>query len=324
MTAALLLLLASLAHAGPRCDGAPSFRFSGAYFRKVESARAGWRGLEAGVALPSVTFDPARFFRPVAPDLAWQLGPLDRPSVYLGARDEESGGEIDAGLTWDRVYDASGRPVFTDRVLPGVPLGTDEGDPAHRFVSPALAPFGWRDGRGRALTDKEKELLIGRLVPDFAFRVFWRAPGVAWGNPAKDSPSNVYLYPGRAATMRLIEAGAGRFRLEVSGDGGSFAGEFSAGGFAPGRARFKRVDSIDQFYLSETRERRGNERRDALPTAAAAPGARWSSATLLPDGVALAGKDCVDVFPEDLKARWSEIFTTRELAGGGERVDIRP
>lgn len=103
----------------------------GSFFRKVEStpsARA--RGITATGRLPRFTADPGRL-HPLAPGEPEHLfGPLDRPTVYLGAHSR--GLEVDAGLGWQRVY-REGRPVF-------------EADGWPRF---AFRPF-WRvdDSRG--------------------------------------------------------------------------------------------------------------------------------------------------------------------------------
>jgi hypothetical protein len=80
----------------------------GAWFRKVvgpESAE--YEGLEGWGVLPKPVFDPAREHRAAPGEDAYKTGPLDRPDVYLGLHAD--GVEVDAGLTWDHVYDGGGR-----------------------------------------------------------------------------------------------------------------------------------------------------------------------------------------------------------------------
>jgi hypothetical protein len=101
---ALLSVSASLqAEPGLRCtERIPGP--AGSYYRKVMSLLGTYfSGLRGSVTLPTVDFDPTRDFHTDAPHKEYENGPLDRPSVYLGASSDS--GEIDAGLTWDRVYD---------------------------------------------------------------------------------------------------------------------------------------------------------------------------------------------------------------------------
>lgn len=80
----------------------------GAWFRKVVSPEgAQFEGLEAWGVLPSPSFDPAREHAAAPGEEPYKSGPLDRPDVYLGLHAD--GAEVDAGLIWDHVYDASGR-----------------------------------------------------------------------------------------------------------------------------------------------------------------------------------------------------------------------
>lgn len=97
---------ASPCSAPPRRDDSAR----GSYFRKVESLPSIWaRGISGTGTLPWVALDNGRSYetRPGAPE-HW-AGPLDRPSVYLGAHSDDAA--VDAGLVWDRVYDAAGRPT---------------------------------------------------------------------------------------------------------------------------------------------------------------------------------------------------------------------
>ncbi|MBI4349483.1 MAG: hypothetical protein HY553_21790 [Elusimicrobia bacterium] len=84
-----------------------------AYVRKV-AARPSRRatGIRVQGRLPRFEADPARHHRRAPGEPAWVEGPLDRPSVYLGA--SGPGLEIDAGLCWDHVY-LPGRSGFAFR-----------------------------------------------------------------------------------------------------------------------------------------------------------------------------------------------------------------
>ncbi|MBI5240100.1 MAG: hypothetical protein HY926_06480 [Elusimicrobia bacterium] len=104
-------LRAPAAPQGLACDGPfrVDSRARGAYFRKVASRPASdWTGLRARVVLPQVYLDAERSYTPAPGQPPYWEGPLDRPSVYLGAGAEAA--EVDAGLSWDRVFDAQGRP----------------------------------------------------------------------------------------------------------------------------------------------------------------------------------------------------------------------
>lgn len=146
---------------------------TGAYFCKVSSrASKSYVGITGTGTLPRASFDPARYHYPAASEAAWLEGPMDIPSVYMGGN---AGTELDAGLSWERVYDKSGQPTWTD--LPG---GTDGGDPAHRFSK----------------HDDTDQLVDGNdvshdpagidLVANFGFRPFWRTiyqGQNTWGSP---------------------------------------------------------------------------------------------------------------------------------------------
>jgi hypothetical protein len=110
---ALTLSLAATtlqAEPGIRCTERDPGGPTGSYYRKVMSpSGTGYAGLRGSVTLPIVDFDPAREFQTDAPHKEYENGPLDRPSVYMGVSSDK--GQIDAGLTWDRVYDASKKPT---------------------------------------------------------------------------------------------------------------------------------------------------------------------------------------------------------------------
>lgn len=112
MPLACLLLLAVIPASAGELEYASASaiveRARGAWFRKVVSpAGAAFVGIEAWGVLPAPSFDPAREHRAAPGEEPYKSGPLDRPDVYLGLSAE--GAEVDAGLIWDRVYDAGGR-----------------------------------------------------------------------------------------------------------------------------------------------------------------------------------------------------------------------
>ncbi len=303
-------------------------RARGAWFRKVSgAASASYVGLEARGRLPLVSLDPQRFHTPASSEGAWLLGPLDRPSVYLGGRAD--GHELDCGLTWDRVYDAQGRPTFTDLD------GCDGGDPARRFAR--LPEGALVDGAGRAVAPERARELLPRLAPNFAFRPFWRTTGSAgnlWHQPRVGAADNVYLYPGEPVLLRVEAVGRDRVRLLVRGGAAAQVLDvtFTQEGFGRGRPQaWKRVSSIDQFrqvVVAGQRLRRGNEGRDALPTRARVTGAVWFEVHLLrADGgrAPLMGAPHLEVRGADSAPRYAEVFRRRAFTThGGEELDIVP
>lgn len=272
------------------------------------------------VTVPRIEIDQARWFSPSDPGLAWQAGPLDRPSLYLGGR--ASGVEVDAGLTWDRVYHSDGRPTFTDVLA----SGSDEGDASRRFV---MDPNG--DVRS-VLGALRPEGLMG-LVENFAFRPFWRAEG-AWHNPPVGSPENVYFYTDETVRAQIKSIAAETLELVLNEDGGgkSFSVEFDVSGWGVGAAQaFKRVASIDQFTVIDG-VRVGLETAglEVLPTETRALGVHWHEVSVLGAGSAvLFYLDCdrPAVIGADaiFRAAYDQVFRLFDQdASGGERIDIVP
>lgn len=306
----------------------------GAYFRKVRStSHVDHRGIRGVGILPLVSFDPDRQYVSGQGLDHFTTGPLDRPSVYMGGH--AAGREVDAGLTWDRVYDPHGRATYTDD-----PLGTDSRDPAHRFAhvqvegQPAL-----EDGTGSvvAVGQDDADIWTDRLRPNFAFRPFWRTTnegGNRWHNPRVGSADNVYFYPGERFTMTVQEAGPNQvrmgIRLEDEPTTEHFTTTFRQERFGVGRPQsFKRVNSIDQFTVDDAGRRVGLEGEDVLPTRTTATGGGWDEVFILgPSGVKhrpVAGPDFTEVRGGDVAPRYDEIFRRSGWnAQGGERLDITP
>lgn len=103
-----LLLIAAAASAQTAPTVIVDDRATGAWYRKIASVDStDFDGITARGVLPRPTFDPGRMHSPAAGEPAWTDGPLDSPSVYVGAHAE--GREVDAGLKWDHRYDERGR-----------------------------------------------------------------------------------------------------------------------------------------------------------------------------------------------------------------------
>ncbi len=316
----------------------------GAYFRKVESqASAQNRGITGTGTLPQVSTDPTRQFQGTG-STAWQTGPLERPSVYMGGR-APGGKEVDAGLTWDRVYDSQGRATFTDN-----PQGSDMRDPSHRFVrttvegQPALVDSNTPPrvvAQGKAAVDAKMKT----LRENFAFRPFWRDTNSdtpadqRWHNPpvkpqadAKPEEHNQYFYPGERFTMTIQSQGPERVRMDIRLEGAKehqhFTTQFRQEGWGPRKSTsFKRVNSVDQFAIRDGK-RVGAEKLGVEPTRTTALGGSWDEVSLLRAGnkrLPMTGSQFTTIKGQDTAARYGEIFNiSGSTDRGGERVDIHP
>lgn len=303
----------------------------GAFFRKIESDRlAENKGITGTVKLPEVSFDPSRQFVQTNPARAYETGPLDRPSVYMGGR--AGGKELDAGLTWDRVYDERGRATYTDRAN-----GSDGRDAAHRF-----AVVG--SGRDAALVDGYDRVVargqdavdakLRELKPNFAFRPYWRDTnaGVSehWHNPKVGDPSNKYFYPGERVRMSTYADGPNHARLEIGVAGGPhFAVGFRQDGFGVGNAQsFKRVNAVDQFKVVNG-VRSGLEGANTVRTSTRVEGARWEDVEVMQRNGSrrpLEGAFANEIRSGEHGANsvYDRIFRRTAEPNGGERIDIRP
>jgi hypothetical protein len=304
-------------------------RDTGAYYRKVVSEeRSSVRGLTAVAILPRIDFDPDRHFVAEEGLDYYKTGPLDRPSVYLGGHGH--GRELDAGLTWDRVYDAEGRATYTDRAE-----RTDGRDPARRFAvawdagGPVLA-----DGAG-AVVARGEEAVRARLAtlhPNFAFRVYWRTTndgGNQWNQPGTRQPDNAYFYPGERVRLTLRAVRADQVKLEIGrvGHGYAFSRELRQQGFGRGAMSVKRVASIDQFGVRDG-VREGRERQPVLPTRTTVRDGGWESAHVLGARGArtpMTGRRFIEVRGADTVEAYAQLFRTHGLtSAGAERLDITP
>jgi hypothetical protein len=241
-------------------------------------------GIHVDAVLPTIAIDHDRWFETDEQGLDYQDGPLDRPSVYLGGT--ASGVEVDAGLSWDRVYDPSGRPTWTDRLG----AGSDGQSNDHRFSVGDDDVV--RDGNG-----KERARGLRGLVENFAFRPFWRAEG-SWHNPAVGSDANVYFYGAETIRMQLKASGPAKLELVINSDdvpARSFSIDWSVSGWGVGAPQaWKRVSSIDQFTV-QNGKRVGLETAglDVLPTRTRAYAMRWAEVKVISAaGATLFHLDC--------------------------------
>jgi len=297
------------------CSASKVFNFGGAYFRKLvtrESAKI--TGIRAEGTLPVIVYDQERYY--TAPGgMEFQTGPLDRPSVYMGASSPSN--ELDCGLTTDRVYTSSGMAVLVSSAAARFTLDR---------VSGALyGADGVKLASGMAVAAKITEL---GLKPETAFRPFWRTTGMgepAWHNPAVGAADNLYFYPGEKIKMAVNYLGGGNFRLEISAEGRAFSVTFAQKGFDRKRS-FKRINSIDQFRVADG-ARVGNENRDVIPTGTRVTGAAWTGTEVLSGAKAAAftGDSCVEQRGRDTAGRYADIFRVSGWTDkGGESLDIIP
>ena len=208
------------------------FKAGGAYFNKQMAVHAdAYKSIQQQIKLPTMTFDPNRFYVPRASNDSahhstmlerinnYQTSPLDKPSFYLGGSttiNKNVKGEMDVGLTLDRVYNKNGEATFTTNSQ-----SSDMRNPADRFTVKIENGFyvarnenGSKQVRASVKdvdaqlaenlkpnadhTNKAVVLKIGdlELRPNFAFRPTERTinikPGEAktdnqWYNPPKDA-----------------------------------------------------------------------------------------------------------------------------------------
>lgn len=297
----------------------------GAYFRKVISAdSAAHTGIRGEGVLPTILIDRSRWLSTpegkrgasVKAQDVFTFGPLDAPSVYMGGRANEQ--EVDAGLSWNRVFLKDGRGTWTDNTVDG----SDGDSAAHRFV---VEPTGRVvDGNGTVRTQG-----LQGLVENFAFRPYWRVR--VWANPSVSSDDNRYFYPGTAFRMnvRVIARDTLQMRIDRGvTDTKPFITTFDAPGYGRGlRQTWKRVNSVDQFRIVGG-QRDGLEGSNVLPTATRVLGGRWTTVSTLGKGGAVRcamGCGAVAVSGRDVAASYDRIFDLGgQTAEGAETIDIDP
>lgn len=323
---------------------------SGAYFRKISSGQnAANIGVKGAGTLPELSFDPVRDFvegQPLNRQFEhFKTGPLDRPSVYVGGNVKHQA-EMDVGLVWDRVYTKEGLATYT---RPNA-ASSDGGNPGEQLVRRRNPTNHVEqiliDGNGTVHAvgkpDIDAMVFDGEVVPNFAFRPFWRtifagkntwrnAPVVSTGS----QPRNVYFYPGDAFEIELRVVGLHNIFFKVArpgeGEEGSCQITFAQDRFGEGAAQsFKRVNSIDQFRLINdggALARKGNENQIVLPSKTTARNATWTSFTLLRETaeIPFSGQFFTEVRGSDTNANYKDIFkVSGSNADGGETLSIIP
>ena len=316
--------------------------WTGSYYRKIESPPR-FQGFTGVAILPAFTTDPARYCRS---DL-WNsklkrpwAGPMETTSVYIGASNPDTGGEIDAGLAYDQVKDNQGNLVLA------------------RNPEPASSRFPWtwyRLSRGpnHTLTDPWGRVLargwtavrqtlawqtrLGQKL-DFvyAYRPFLRVSGLGGSTWCSESPFT--FLPGERVRISLrkkkTKEGWG-FLFEVGEGARYYQREFTTSGFSfrngSGYA-FKRINSIDQFRPLGNGLMASNEGSGVkvIPTRARALRTGWEEAYLIKaDGTKVpfvANNGAMNVRGQDTAPYYNATFSHRSGidARGGEILDITP
>jgi hypothetical protein len=343
---------------------------AGAYYCKLSTGASQDNvGISASATLPTPSLDSGRWqYPPVStdapppPSLPNQRGCDrldDRPSMYLGGG--VNGREVDAGLTWDRVYDDKGNQTFTS-------------DPSGSVNPEAHPDQVFHYEKGKWMDAQEHPAPSGiKLTPNYAFRPYcrttnpgqtqWNTPNPVLDSSNKDRPKNAYFYPGEHVNMefKTIDPAVAandlvvkqvdgndetlkqdcNIRLSISsGDrpNATYDAEFHQQGW-PGDTvtpsqvpahpalEFKRVMSIDQ---------NGAEPKPGHPggvskTDTSLTGGGWDNTNIeLKNGKteALNSKNGTRVHPQDkMIQNYGDVFHFRKGSfdgGGKEYVDITP
>ncbi len=305
------------------CAKSEVFNFGGAYFRKLVSRDSPTdTGISAEGSLPLVAFYAERYYTAQDPKKYYQTGPLDRPSVYLGASSPKN--ELDCGLTWDHVYTAGGLGVLVDTGTASFPAGrfflAKDGTVLYSAAQVVISS---------GIPETTAKIAELNLRPELAFRPFWRTTGMgepSWHNPEVGSPDNIYFLPGERIRIAVSYLGKDNFKMSISSVEHEFNVIFAQKGFE-GRRSFKRINSIDQFRVVDG-VRSGNENRDVIPTKTSAIGAVWDNTLVLRGGAApkaLVGDNCIEQRGRDTAGSYSRIFRVSGWdKNGGEAIDIIP
>jgi hypothetical protein len=271
-------------------------------------------------------------------DQPWKEGPRDRPSVYLGGNSGNR--EVDAGLTWDRVYTASGEPTWTTekngwtRDRDCVFTRNQNGN----FVDAATGQ----------LASKEQ---AGAMKPNCAFRPYVRTSNVPksgltkeqraaenaknWHTPRRypsqtTQPENVYFYPGDEVTMKFgvrepIAKDASNIELSISANDKSnrrYTGAHTQENWPGKDFAFKRVNSIDQVG--------GEASKQVDPTKTILTGGGWQSVGVRDKKnhlTPLTRQNGHEVRGSDTSKNYTEVFKFRQGSfspKGSEYLDITP
>lgn len=315
---------------------------AGAFYRKVESLPSkDARSISAKVVLPEPQFDSAASrWRMNVHGAPWKEGPCDRPSVYLGGNSGKR--EVDAGLSWDRVYTSDGSPTWT----------TDANgwtrDPANVFTRDANGHY-LNATTGQPPTAEQAAL----MKPNCAFRPYVRTSNVDesqlkglsdeqkdakkaedWHSPQRytnqtDRTANVYFYPGDRVNMKFglrptTKDDNRNIELTVDTEDGSrnYSGAYGQKGWPGDTVSFKRVNSIDQVGAEKSKQ--------LSETNTTLKGCRWESVRVQDKtggSEALTQRNGREVRGRDTEDHYSGVFQFRPGSfddKGSETVDIYP
>lgn len=139
-----------------------SFSAGGAYYNKQMAVKAGdYQGIRQRITLPTMTNDPTRYYLSRQGANAgdnsflsrinhWKSTPMDKPSFYQGGKTR--GGEMDVGLTYERVKGTGGKLTFTTN-----PLGSDMRSARDRYTieksTDGLNYIIKNEGTGKSITE---------------------------------------------------------------------------------------------------------------------------------------------------------------------------
>ena len=308
-------------------------QFGGAYYRKVTSEPSiEYSGIRGEGFLPILHFDksPSRYFIHKESWDHFKTGPMDRPSVYFGGH--AGGRELDAGISWDRVWKAKDVATYTDQ-----PEWCHRGKPKQLFT---LAPGGKViDGTDEVVAEGlSEDEFREKFRPNFAFRPFWRTTNTGdksggWHNPKPGAPDNIYFYPGERIVMNLRAVALESIRLDIRAvdePEREFHVTFQQTGFGPGKTQsFKRVNALDQFIVAADGNRKGNEMNRVVPTKTRALAGSWLKVELLGNDFnpiqPLVGESALQIVGHDLFQFFADVFQLSEQNDeGGEVLDIDP
>lgn len=322
---------------------------SGAYYRKVESvARTSTTGIRAVATLPTFRSDPTR--QNDDPKLG-KTGPMDRPSMYMGAHAETTidgvpvSGEADIGLQYTRRFDSQNRPTYVARGLQNA--GTRPTDDQLYYLGEDGEYY---NQRGERYTGDKNGLVAHFTYTPFARlnepalvngRVTRNAKGeVAYDNRyvplSPPADQDRYFYPGERVEMSVQRSVGqnGGVTFSVQRDGAP-PQEYTIDSVVLSRAdadvSVKRVTSIDQYVWLDGSVQSAESRKPPSvdPTTATLSGAVWERVTVY-DGATerwMTGGEFRQVVPRDPGNRVNEGQTFNigsPTSKGGETISITP
>ncbi|MFN8060498.1 MAG: hypothetical protein U0Q12_15190 [Vicinamibacterales bacterium] len=321
---------------------------SGAYYRKVESqANRTTTGIRAVMTLPTFTSDPTR--QNNDPTLG-KTGPMDRPSMYMGAHAEATidkthvSAEADIGLQYTQRYDAQGRPTYVLRQVQDA--GTRPSDAQLYYLGDDGEYY---NQNGERFTGNKAD-----MVEHYTYTPFARLnePVMVNGKPQIGRDGKVvydnryvplspkedqsrYFYPGERVEMSVSRTtgpdGAVTFSVQRDGSAPQIYTLDSVVLVRPDAdVSVKRVTSIDQYVWLDGQVQSAEKRAPPTvdPTKASLSGAVWERVTVLGgEDQFMTGGTFTEVVPKDPGNRVNEAQTFTigsPTSKGGERITITP